>query len=787
MDHIEKASRNKGLSKKRFEREIFELSAKIKDIEEKLKSLNPKIPDKSHYAALRSEHQGKLSDVKAQRDSQFKEKRIVDAQLREVNQEVQTKNDAIGKLKSNLKYKNVEKVDNVIRRLEAQLQRMQMKASEERRMRQEISDLQGSKTKIQDLKDLEGEVILLRAKQKDLRARRDENLQLITSIKREETEAKSVLEQHKKAEDEEWAIYKENLSRRDQLRNQRDSLLKRKRELTDQFRKNQSSLRDIWARKDLQWGHLLNDQDSKSKEQNPMQGLQIVTERKKPFEDDIMHCNVLLSFLEKYETQTDGKEFEGSEQKTAQEVSSEPKDDIYQGVKRRPSKRERRRKQHFAEASKKLELHVSVLERFVSLGIQPPASLVDLPRAKSAIEEKKKYFMEKQLYITKQSSIKRAKSNPFIVPMSNTDNLLTTNNIGLDMEAGTNGPEEENQRKNSFFYNRRRHKSCPSLHKTVDESSDKDAQFLRNETSDRDSTQSISGSNSEYEPESPRSTTSSSSFGKFRSSYDDLKAATSELPTGFIESRSPDSEEKLQFYYDDEREAKDSRFDDSRKSSKFQLKVHFANDIREVLDDANVLHGGSMEYGHERGAKNKQRTGNEHGAGDEVESGSVLNSENLHSDQSKGLKMGVNGKEVPVEQKEAIVGQSSVGIPIHMNKPFSNHGWQDEDLAVESQFRRLHRVESGQHYSSGDDEYNDSKGFTDASELQFSMDDSPSNSCVEQQSTAQNIKSGGISSTRFSHQVTDALPSQPRSTGGCSPRRSMGCLDKNDESVEVTT
>ena len=29
-----------------------------------------------------------------------------------------------------------------------------------------------------------------------------------------------------------------------------------------------------------------------------------------------MHCNVLLSFLEKYETQTDGKDFDGSEQKT---------------------------------------------------------------------------------------------------------------------------------------------------------------------------------------------------------------------------------------------------------------------------------------------------------------------------------------------------------------------------------------------------------------------------------------------------------------------------------------
>ena len=401
--------------------------------------------------------------------------------------------------------------------------------------------------------------------------------------------------------------------------------------------------------------------------------------------------------------------------------------------------------------------------------------------------------MEKQLYITRQSSIKRAKSNPFI-DMSNADNLLTTKNIALDVEAGTNELEEEHQGQNSFFSNRRRHKSCPSLHKTLDESSEKDAQFVRNEILDRDSTQSISGSNSEYEAESPRSTTSSSSFGKFRSSYDDLKAVSSELRTGFVESRSPDSEEKLQFYYDDGREARDSRFDDSRKSSKFQLKVHFASDIREVLDDTNVLNGGSTEYEHERGAKNKQGTGNEHGAenergavnkhgpGDEIESGSILNIENLHSNQ-----MGVNGREVPAEQKEAIVEQFSEGIPIQMNKPFSNHDWQGEGFASESKFCRLRRVESGQHYSSGDDECNESKGFTDLSELQFAMDDLPSSACVERQSTAQNIKSGGIGSSRFSHQVTDALPSQPRSTGGCSPRRSMGCLDKNDESVEVTT
>ena len=39
MEHNEKASRNKGLSKKRFEKESLELSAKIKDIEEELVSL----------------------------------------------------------------------------------------------------------------------------------------------------------------------------------------------------------------------------------------------------------------------------------------------------------------------------------------------------------------------------------------------------------------------------------------------------------------------------------------------------------------------------------------------------------------------------------------------------------------------------------------------------------------------------------------------------------------------------------------------------------------------------
>ena len=50
-----------------------------------------KAPDKEFYSAQRNEDLVDLNLAKTRRENQFKEKRVVDADLRNVNQEIQTK------------------------------------------------------------------------------------------------------------------------------------------------------------------------------------------------------------------------------------------------------------------------------------------------------------------------------------------------------------------------------------------------------------------------------------------------------------------------------------------------------------------------------------------------------------------------------------------------------------------------------------------------------------------------------------------------------------------------
>eukprot|EP00112_Aurelia_sp_Birch-Aquarium-sp1_P018603 Seg4459.2 transcript_id=Seg4459.2/GoldUCD/mRNA.D3Y31 product="hypothetical protein" protein_id=Seg4459.2/GoldUCD/D3Y31 len=236
-------------SRRIFEKEIEELTAKYKEIEEELKSLNFKVPDKEFYSAQRNEDLVDLNLAKTRRENQFKEKRVVDADLRNVNQEIQTKFDAINKLKSSLKYKNPERVDQVIRNIEKQLQRTQLKPLEERRFLQEISELKASKAKIQDFRNLEEEVKALKEKQKDLRDRRDENVKQITTLKQEETAARKRMEEHKRIEDEDWTTYKGNLSERDRLRNLREECIKKKKGLAEKFKKEHAASREHVTKK----------------------------------------------------------------------------------------------------------------------------------------------------------------------------------------------------------------------------------------------------------------------------------------------------------------------------------------------------------------------------------------------------------------------------------------------------------------------------------------------------------------------------------------------------------
>merc|ERR1712189_135896 len=107
-----------------YENQLQKFAARLKEIEEELKSLHIQAPKKEFWFAEKSRISQSLDDVKSEREKHFADKKLVDADLKNVNLDIQTKHDSIGKLKSKLRYKTQERVDEVIAKLEKQLPRL---------------------------------------------------------------------------------------------------------------------------------------------------------------------------------------------------------------------------------------------------------------------------------------------------------------------------------------------------------------------------------------------------------------------------------------------------------------------------------------------------------------------------------------------------------------------------------------------------------------------------------------------------------------------------------------
>jgi len=615
-----------------------------------------------------------------------------------------------------------------------------------------------------DFVEGEEEIKRLKEKQKKLRGKITESVQIIKAIKQDETAAKSMLDQHRAAEDNEWTIYKENLARRNNLNSEKDRLFQERKNLKEQLRKLQHPRGDFNSKRDsllgLQQVLVLSEQQTRTRDQSHSY-TRTITEKKRPFEDEIMQCGVLLTYLERHESQAepsvDVKEVGATNEVEGNELlfrggGSElvPDEGIYHGVNRKPSKKERRRRQHVGETAKKLEHQIVVVEQFYSLGIQLPATVADIPEAKRAIREKKKFLRDSQKQTMDVMKMQRAKSNPYIASfgLKNKDTAENSETKSSDLFHEKNASKDDlmgNEIQSSLSL-RKKHKSCPSIPGAM--------QLAELDSPYPSPSKEISASNSEYDLDSIGSIASSTT------SMTDVKSNASE-------------EKRKSLVVDEMLDFTDAKVESEfAKQSKGQHRVHFAAQV--TVDQESIPNGDLEKEGGPFGNFESQSNGN-------FSPVDKLNNQMPVGDMKPAMKdQAVVRNEIPSEERfSKLLVDSEYQNGISFSNPsaaarrnrFSNFEDDDDEESEdrnslgddnELQFEmedipsRLHSGHS--HLGAqvnGDDALSD--GLVDMDDdfnnLQFQMDETDNNCAAEQR-------------------VNDSFSTlHQRSSGSCSPRR----------------
>lgn len=410
---------------KRFQLEMDEMLARIREAEVKIKSLEKKVSVsegkiKAATVVDKEKLRIELQELRIMREKVIEERKQFDLELKGLNVQVQKKNDACTKLQAGVRYKSEARIDEAVRRLEHQMQAQQLKLSEEKRIVAEIDTLKRSKRNLNDYLVLKQHVDQLRNKQKNLRSQRDGCVKRINGLKSREEEVKNLLDSEvsdKSEEVERQQLHVEQLKEIELLKKELDDLHAKKRDLRATFTKERN---DYYAatREIKKKGRTTK----KKNERLPIVKA-VVSSRamEQPYEKEIALCDKLVNYLEGLHinaihlpelpsTSSADKEpalslaasadFSLSGDKGVFLRRKSATDDlvgVYAGVNRTSRRGSRKgRRSSAKEAPRKLNLHAQVVEHLLTLGLSPPSTAADIPKVLEELQEKKDFFESAQ-------------------------------------------------------------------------------------------------------------------------------------------------------------------------------------------------------------------------------------------------------------------------------------------------------------------------------------------------------------------------------------------------------
>lgn len=404
---------------KRFQREIEELSERIRDDEAKLKFLEKQTMSSSagnFKAVPRDKLLGEQCELRAQREKVIRERKQFDVELKSLNMQVQKKNDECTKLQASLRYKSEARIDDAVRRLEHQVQAQQLKIVEEKRLVSEIDRLKRSKRNLNDYLELKQYVEQLRNKQSRLRGQRDDCVKRVNRLKAREEEVKNLLESgDTNTVEESQSHHAEQLKQKEDLKKGLTELRTKRKVLTENLEKEKNeyhaAVKEMKAQKQREeLARRKNEKLVILKEMESNRG------KKKPYEKEYALCITLIGHFEKMldtfphlpdavassgaekepslSPRTDA-EFSGSDSEGTFLRRKSATDDlvgVFAGsgrIQRRGSRKGKR--SSTKEAPRKLNLQLEVVENLLALHLSPPSSVADLPKVLEELQAKKNF------------------------------------------------------------------------------------------------------------------------------------------------------------------------------------------------------------------------------------------------------------------------------------------------------------------------------------------------------------------------------------------------------------
>lgn len=406
-----------------FQLQMDEIGSRIRETEEKLKSLDKQVLlsggriNKSAAPVDKEKLHEELQDLRTQREKVIEERKQCDLELKGLNDQVRKKNDACTKLQAATRYKSEARIDEAVRRLEHQMQAQQLNLREEKRIVAEIDTLKRSKRSLKEYLDLKQHVDQLRNKQKHLRSQRDACVRRINGLKAREEKLKNQLDSADVCnENEETKIQQHaHLNTTEILKKELDDLHRERRERKAKFSKEKndyySAIREMKSQKQRE-----EATRRKNEKQTMMKAVVSSRATQQLYEKEKSLCDTLISHMEKLHTSlvhlpeiqgaasidkepvvslSASADFSSSGEGMFLRRKSDVDDlvGVFAGVHRISRKGSRKgRRSSAKEAPRKLNLHPEVVEHLLTLGLSPPSTATDIPKVLGELHEKKEFY-----------------------------------------------------------------------------------------------------------------------------------------------------------------------------------------------------------------------------------------------------------------------------------------------------------------------------------------------------------------------------------------------------------
>ncbi|XP_052763815.1 uncharacterized protein LOC128205845 isoform X2 [Mya arenaria] len=381
-------------NKKKYDEEKEELLKEIANKDAEMKSLAAISPE---------QHASQLRDLRDEREASVNKRKKIDTDLRLLNQEITKKMGQLSRTESNLHYKNEQRIDDTIRKLELQLNKQNFRLSEERRVVGEIDKLKRSKKVLEEYLIQKREVDKLRDSQRRIRSEKDHLYRVITGLNKRDEELRRSSHDRK--------------AKYETLKKELDQLHESKRQLFAEYKQCESEYHyELKQRKSRKRNESFRRQEEarKAKEEAwQKERLEFECQRQ-PYEDEINLCNTLIAYTQRFSSDREdvavlpSPREENPHPPLCASSSFGPADSLDDGklillkksedpevvysVANKP--RRHSKKGRKLSTTKPLAHTPQILAQFSSLKMEAPVNVARIPATLEQLQIKKQYFEE---------------------------------------------------------------------------------------------------------------------------------------------------------------------------------------------------------------------------------------------------------------------------------------------------------------------------------------------------------------------------------------------------------